>query len=317
MKRYQRGLRNYLLKAEMAQRVVLGWSASPALGLKLLGRPYYEKVAVDGVRAKETLKELEMDDLGKILSTVAEGSDTQASLSSSLSLISRLLEADVYSRERWIYLTLTLGMALTIGIALLLTFSGLHIPPYYFALLFLLYPFIPGLNPESLDVDPGEADAMASYLEGGGGRVYSLKALGLYEMVVLDESLSQIELPTWAKVIKELSNRNELSEVIRKTSDMLKEFKKIHSMWKAKIRSLRAINTVITAALGLTNAFLLRFVNSPLIGSTIPVPPDLAYSLIISGVLISLISSKPVGISLYAASSYLTAFSIAYLLIPQ
>ncbi len=317
MKRYQRGLRSYLFKAETVQRVVLGWSTSPALGLKFLGRPYYEKVAVDGVRAKETLKELEMGDLGKILSTMAERSNAQASLSSSLSLISHLLEADVYSRERWIYLTLTLGMALTIGIALLLTFSGLPMPPYYFAPLFLLYLFTPGLNIESLDIDPREADAMASYLERGGGRVYSLKALGLYEAIVLDKSLSQAKLPIWANVIRELSNRNKLSEVMRRTSDMLKEFKKVHGMWKAKIKSLKAINMVITAALGLTNALLLKFVNSPLIGSTILTPPDLAYSLLISGLLISLISSKPVGISLYAASSYLAGFSITYLLIPQ
>ncbi len=313
MKKFLRGSLDYLTKAKMAQKLVLGWVSSPALGLKMVSA--YEEVAVEGKRAKDSLNKKKLGDIGRILSSVPEGGDPEASLSSSLSLISQLLEADVISRERWIYLILTLGMSLSVGISLAITLGRVNIRFYHLLALLLLYPIIPSLSMRIPEGDPSMADLVASYLEKGGGRIYALKGLGLYERLVVDDFLHNFQLPEWAEVMKNISDRKMLASIMRKTSNMLKEFNRITSAWKARIKSLRAMTLVISSAIGISNVLLMRVMSSPLLGF-VGSAPDLPLMLLISGLVSVALSSKPVGFSLESSAIYLFSFSIAYFFIP-
>ncbi|HDI73993.1 MAG TPA: hypothetical protein ENF57_03175 [Candidatus Korarchaeota archaeon] len=314
MRMFRGGLRSYLAKAELVQKLVLGWAASPALGLKMVSA--YGEVAVDGERARRALEKKGLSEVSKILVSIPEGGDEEASLGSSLTLISQLLEADAQSRERWIYLAMTLGMALSVGVSLALTLGGVSLKFYHFLSLLLLYPIIPGLELGQLEHEPFLADAVASTLESGGGRVYALRHLGLYEKLLLDQPLHEAELPEWARVLLEISDRERLAVVMRRTSNMLKEFRRIISVWRAKMRSLKVMSLVITSALGISNVLLLRVINSPLLGMAI-LNPDLPVSLLVSGLVSVILSSKPVDVTLEASAVYLLSFSLAYSLIPQ
>ncbi len=312
MKRSTGGLGDYLRKADLAQRLVLGWSASPALGLKAVSA--YEEVAVEGRRASEALVS-RMDEVGALLSGIEEGGDREESLKSSLTFISQLLEADAQARERWMYVSLTMGMALSVGIAVALALSGMSVKPLYLVPMALIYPLVPGLSLDKLPDDPAAADYIASTLERGGGRIYALRHLGLYESLVLDTDFDEIDLPTWANVLREMSDRRVLARVMRRTSVMLREFKRITSTWSARMRSMKAMSLIISSAIGLSNVILLRVISSPLLYS-MRVPADLPLTLLLTGLISTFISAKPLGASIESGVAYLSAFSLAYALIP-
>ncbi len=312
MKRSIGGLRDYLRRADLVQRLVLGWSASPALGLRAISA--YEEVAVEGERAGRALAR-KMGEAGALLSGIEEGGDRDESLKSSLTLISQLLEADAQARERWMYLSLTLGMALSVGVAVALSLGGIRIEPFHLIPLALVYPLIPGLSLERLSDDPAAADYIASTLERGGGRIYALRHLGLYEPLVLDVDLDDVELPPWANVLREMSDRKTLAKVMRRTSTMLREFKRITSAWRARMRSMKAMSLIISSAIGLSNVVLMRVVTSPLL-YPMQIPADLPLTLLLAGLISTLISAKPLGASIESGVAYLSAFSLAYALIP-
>ncbi len=312
MRRSIEGLRSYLRRADLVQRLVLGWSASPALGLRAISA--YGEVAVEGERASRALAK-KVDEAGALLSGIEEGGDKDESLRASLTFISQLLEADAQARERWMYLSLTLGMALSIGIAVALSLGGMIIGPFHLAPFLLVYPLIPGLSLERLSDDPAAADYIASTLERGGGRIYALRHLGLYEPLVLDLDLSDIELPPWASVLREMSDRSVLAKVMRRTSTLLREFKRITSAWSARMRSMRTMSLIISFALGLSNVILMRVVTSPLL-YPMRISADLPLTLLLAGLISTLISAKPLGASIESGVAYLSAFSLAYALIP-
>ncbi len=313
MRKFLRGSQDYLTKANMAQKLVLGWASSPALGLRMVSA--YEEVAVEGERARDSLSRRELGDIGKILSSILEGGDPKASLSSSLSLISQLLEADVVSRERWIYLILTLGMSISVGISLAITLGRICLKFYHLLMLLLIYPIIPGLNTRIPEGDPSAADLVASYLEKGSGRIYALKGLGFYERLVVDDFLRDFQLPEWAGIMKEISDRRMLASVMRRTSNMLKEFRRITGAWKARVRSLKAMTLVISSAIGISNVLLARVMSSPLLGF-VGNTPNLPILLLISGLVSVTLSSKPIGFALESSIIYLFSFSIAYFFTP-
>ncbi len=312
MRRFTRGLRGYLARADLLQRLVLGWSASPALGLRAVSA--YGEVAVDGVRAGEVLRR-KLDESGRLLAGIEEGGDREESLRSALTLVSQLMEADAQARERWMYLSLTLGMALSVGIALALSLGGLALDSVHILPFFLLYPLIPGPPKGGQVGDPAIADYLASSLERGGGRIYALRHLGLYEALVMDLTLEEADLPAWANIMREMSDRRVLARVMRRTSGLLRELSRIASAWNARLRSMKAMAVVISAAMGLSNVILLRVITSPLL-SPMAVPAGLTLTLLLSGLLSSLLSSKPLGASIESGVSYLSAFSLAYALIP-
>ncbi len=313
MRKFLGGLQSYLTKAKMAQKLVLGWVSSPALGLKMISA--YEEVAVEGERAKNSLNKRGLGDLGRILSSVVEGGDPESALSSSLSLISQLLEADAISRERWIYLVLTLGMSISVGISLAISLGRVGIRFYHLLMLLLLYPIIPSLDMGVIKEDPSAADSVASSLERGSGRIYALKGLGYYERLVVDDFLYSVKLPEWAEIIKDISDRKMLASVMRKVSNMLKEFNRIMSAWNARIRSLKAMTLVISSAIGISNVIIMKVMSSPLLGFA-GIPQDLPLLLLISGLVSVILSSKPIGFTIESSSVYLASFSIAYFFIP-
>jgi len=256
-----------------------------------------------------------MDEIGALLSGIEEGGNRDESLKSSLTFISQLLEADAQARERWMYVSLTMGMALSVGIAVALALSGMRIEPLYMIPMVLIYPLVPGLSLGKLSDDPAAADYIASALETGGGRIYALRYLGLYEPLVLDVDFDEIDLPPWANVLREMSDRGALAKVMRRTSVMLREFKRITSAWSARMRSMKAMSLIISSAIGLSNVILLRVVSSPLLYS-MRVPADLPLTILLTGLISTFISAKPLGVSIESGVAYLSAFSLAYALIP-
>ena len=178
-----------------------------------------------------------------------------------------------------------------------------------------MYPLIPGLSLERLSDDPAAADYIASTLERGGGRIYALRHLGLYEPLVLDVDLDDVELPPWANVLREMSDRKTLAKVMRRTSTMLREFKRITSAWRARMRSMKVMSLIISSAIGLSNVVLMRVVTSPLL-YPMQIPADLPLTLLLAGLISTLISAKPLGASIESGVAYLSAFSLAYALIP-
>lgn len=312
-------------KTRIIEELVLGWSASPALGLKAIGS--YEPVAVEGVDASKAIgRRLEEMKL-RIAKGVEEGGDREGVLRSSLALISNLYESDVQARVKWMHVSLTLGLLLCVGVALIFTLGKISISMVNFLLIIPVflsaYTLIP--SPEhiagsddggeaKMDLDPAKADYIASVLERGGGRIYALKGLGIYERLVVEEDLKSVVLPKWASVMKQLGDRDELAKVMRRTATLLRDLRRIRDSWRAHIRSLKGVGYVISSSLGAINVILLKVFSSPLLSPYVT-PNNLTNILLISGLLTVAIATKPLGSSISSCLSYLLAFVASYYLL--
>lgn len=316
-------------KAHIIEKLVLGWSASPALGLQAIGS--YEPVAVEGLNASEVIgRRLEEMKLG-IAKGIEEGGDREGVLKSSLALISDLYESDVQARVRWMHVSLTLGLFLCVGVALLFTLGGIGISSAHFLpfipIFLLIYSSIPSYNSggirrggdpkdsAEMDLDPAKADYISSILERGGGRIYALKGLGLYEKLVVEEGLKSIRLPDWASIIGQLGDRDELARVMRRTATLLRDLRRIRDAWRARIRSLKSVGYVISSSLGATNVILLKVFSSPLF-SPPHGPGQLFLILLLSGLLAVAMATKPLNSSISSCLSYLLAYGASYYFLP-
>ncbi len=310
-----RGLKNYLRSANVVQRLVLGWTVSPSYGLLKSDPSAYRKVAVDGVRLKEAMKDLKVSrEVKGILKSLAEGGERVRTLESSLRLISQLMEVDLNVRERWVYASITASVSVAMIVAVMTALGKLtSFQAILIALLSLaIYPLIPSASPLA-EVDPSIADSIASSLESGSGRVHALSHLGIYDELVVDHTLKEVDLPVWAEVLRDISGRVHLSQVMRRTASLLREVKRLEEYWRAKIRGLKATVVAMCGLLGVTNAFLMRSL------SLLPISGfiwDLRQSMLILGLVYSLIASKPVRSELPSSMAYVVAFLMADYIIP-
>ncbi len=314
MKRFGEGLLKRLTSAKLVQKLVLGWTVSPAYGLLKADPQAYNKVAVEGVRLSNALKEITASrEVNTFLSSLPKGGEKLRTLESSLKLISQLIEVDVSSRERWVYAAITASISMAMVAAIMAAMGkviGLQVLVLA-ALPLILYPFVPS-SPPLPKFDPSSADSVASSLEVGGGRAYALRNLGLYKELVVDHTLEEVELPLWAEVLKELSGRKYLALIMRRTANLLRDLKRLEKYWEEKMKGLKATVMAMCALLGVTNTLLLR--------SIILLPFSGAYSdlkpiLLLLGTSYSLLASKPVRAELPAILSYLASFMLSDYLI--
>ncbi|MCS7102366.1 MAG: hypothetical protein NZ992_00605 [Candidatus Korarchaeum sp.] len=281
----------------LTQDFVIGVSASLSSGLMAIS--CYREVAVEGVPAKVAVYQK----LGKMRSYLAgllEGGDEKSSSEVAMSLLSRLYEIDLESRQRWIQLSLSASISISILVSFLSIYKGMNIDPLLPLILLPLYFLLPSFT--SLEIpDPALADAIANDLEVGSGKIYAMRHLGIYERIVVDDG--ELEIPSFFRYAMAVSSKETSASLMRRTANMLKDLESIVASWHAGMESSRRLFislVVLVAGVNLGICFLSEkvFLKAPL------------GFLFTSGLVSSILASRPLKYPLESSLAYAISFSI-------
>lgn len=279
---------------KLTQDFVIGMSTSLAWGLEAIG--CYQQVAVEGVPARESVYR-KLGKMRNYLAGLLEGGGEGTSSEVAMKLLSRLYKIDLESRQRWIQLNVSLAIAVSIAASFISTYH--YLDPLLPLILLPLYFLLPSFTPLEVP-DPASADAIASDLESGGGRIYALRHLGIYERAVVDE---EPEIPAYFKYAMRIASRDATASLMRRTADMLKYLKSVVELWFAEMRLLRRILiflVVLVAGIDLA-IYLLSW---KVFGGA-----SLSF-LFTSGLVFSLLASKPLRCPIESSLAYTLAFYV-------
>lgn len=287
---------------ELVQKFVVALKASTALGLIALG--CYERVAVEGVRAKDAISERLLG-IKEYLIGLLEGGDEGSSSGAALNLLSRLYEIDLDRRYKWIQISTAFAISMSAALSFIALYSGIHLDPLIPISLLPLYYLLPGFTPLEVP-DPSLADAIANDLEKGGGRFYSLRHLGVYERISVDEN--DLSIPDYFRYALILSSKETSALMMRKTASILRELHGAVRSWREEVRSLKIILLSSIALLALINIGIC-FLGVKMYSE---VPVGFIFS---CGFTLSILISKHIGCSLESAIIYSISFSLGMLLL--
>lgn len=285
----------------LVQGFVIGVSASLASGL--IAASCYNEVAVEGVPARKAIHQR----LGKFRSYLAgllDGSDERSSSEAAMKLLAYLYEIDLRSRERWIQIGVATSVSIGILVSLLTLYRSLSPDPLFPLLLLPLYFLLPKFEPLEVP-DPALADSVASDLEVGGGRVYAMRHLGLYERIVVD---GYANIPDYFNQLMTISRRDISASVMRKTANLLRELKSIVDSWRAELNSLRRLFLSLVVLMAGVNLGVCLF--SERAFSNAPIG-----FLFTMGLTSSVLASRPLRCPVEAALIYAVSFSMGMILL--
>ncbi|MEM3869818.1 MAG: hypothetical protein QXJ39_01645 [Candidatus Korarchaeum sp.] len=285
---------------KLTQDFVIGLSASLSSGLEAIG--CYQQVAVEGVSASETVYR-RLGRMRKYLAGLLEGGDERASSEVAMKLLSRLYEIDLESRQRWIQLSVSLAITLSLT-ASLLSFYHLHLDPLLPLTLLPLYFLLPSFTPLEIP-DPASAEAIASDLELGSGIIYALRHLGIYERTVVDE---EPKVPTYFEYAMRIASRDAAASLMRRTANMLKDLGSIVDSWRAGMKALRKL-LIFLVALSAGINLAVYVVSGKVFGEA---PLGFLFT---SGLVSSLLASKPMNCPVESALAYTTVFTIGKMIL--
>ncbi len=281
---------------KLTQDFVVGVSSGLASGLIAIS--CYNEVAVEGVPAKAAVYR-KLGDLRSYLAGLLEGGDGKSLPSQAMSLLSRLYEIDLESRQRWIQLGITLAISLSVLASFLASYR-MYLDPLLPLVFLPLYFLLPSFAPIEVP-DPVSADAIASDLEAGSGKVYAMRHLGIYERMIVDDA--EVEIPKYFKCVMTISDREILASLMRKTANTLRDLMSLIDSWYAGIRSLRRIFLALVVLMAGVNLGIY------ILSGRIFLNPPLGF-LFTSGLISSILASKPLNCPLESSLVYTTSFFV-------
>lgn len=281
----------------LTQEFAIGMSASLSSGLIAIS--CYREVAVEGVPAKLAIYR-KLGRMKDYLSGLLEGGNERTIPEVAMNLVSRLYEIDLGSRERWIQLSISTSISISVVISILSIYGGLQVDPLLPLIFLPLYFLLPSFTPLEVP-NPSSADAIASDLEAGSGKVYAMRHLGIYERMVVERE--EVEVPSYFKHAMVISDREASAYLMRRTSRVLSELRSSIDAWRAGIESLRKLFISLVILVACVNLGVCLLSERVFFNAS-------TGFLFTSGLVSSITASRPLKCPLESSLAYALSFSI-------